>query len=391
MAETLGTVASILQLVDTALKVKDYIQDFIHAPQEQLKLLSEMADLRSLVQELQDRTMANASSVILQRMKNPLEDFNGTMVRFTDKLHPGDGSLSKFSKRLTWTLWSKKETQEYLSKFEQFKSLLTSWLLVDLWDMSQDHQHDSGKNFKELAEQRERDHKTVTGSLDKLNTGISGQQGRIDSVGHSVENVAEKVEVVNTGIVHISDVQERERNGNWQTLPCTDAERTQIIDWFSPINFFLRYADIARARQAGTGEWLLVEPHFQEWESGSGRTLWCRGIPGAGKTILASMVVDHLRIRAKRQKENIGVACIYLNHKDAGNQTPDKLLSGLWRQLVRGRDIGSLAKEIYEEHFEERTPPLSEEVVQVLRSSFDHFSKIYFIVDAVDEYPEDKR
>ncbi|KAF7365811.1 Ankyrin repeat-containing domain [Mycena venus] len=112
---------------------------------------------------------------------------------------------------------------------------------------------------------------------------------------------------------------------------------------------------------------------------------------GAGKTIYASMVVDHLRIRAKRQKENIGVACIYLNHKDAGNQTPDKLLSGLWRQLVRGRDIGSLAKEIYEEHFEERTPPLSEEVVQVLRSSFNHFSKIYFIVDAVHEYPEDKR
>ncbi|KAF7365801.1 ANK-REP-REGION domain-containing protein [Mycena venus] len=213
MAETLGTVASILQLVETALKVKDYIQDFIHAPQEQLKLLSEMADLRSLVQELQDRTVANASSVILQRMKNPLEDFKATMERFTEKLRPGDGPLSKFSNQLTWTLWSKKDAQEYLSKFKQFKSLLNSWLLVDLWDMSQHHQHDSGRHFKDLAEQRDRDHKAVTGSLGQLSIGILEQQGRIVSIGRSVDDVTKKIGVVNTGVAHISDTHERERLG----------------------------------------------------------------------------------------------------------------------------------------------------------------------------------
>jgi hypothetical protein len=55
-------------------------------------------------------------------------------------------------------------------------------------------------------------------------------------------------------------------------------ERTQIIDWLSPINFFLRQADISRVRQAETGGWLLADVHFQEWKSGSGRTLWCQGI-----------------------------------------------------------------------------------------------------------------
>jgi hypothetical protein len=103
------------------------------------------------------------------------------------------------------------------------------------------------------------------------------------------------------------------------------------------------------------------------------------------------MVVDHLRVRAKSQQENITVTCIYLNHKEAENQTPDKLLSGLWRQLVHGRDVGPLAKEIYEKHLEECTSPLPEEVVKVLCSSFMQFSKVYIIVDAIDEYPEDKR
>jgi hypothetical protein len=32
-------------------------------------------------------------------------------------------------------------------------------------------------------------------------------------VGHSVDNVTDKVDVVNTGIVHISNAQEREKNG----------------------------------------------------------------------------------------------------------------------------------------------------------------------------------
>jgi hypothetical protein len=133
MAETVGIVASIIQLVDTVLKAKDYIHDFVHAPQEQRKLLSEMGDLRPLLEELQHRIVANASSGILQRMKSLLADFKATMERFTEKLRPGEGPLSKFSKRLTWTMWSKKEAQEYLSKFEQFKSLLNAWLLVDLW------------------------------------------------------------------------------------------------------------------------------------------------------------------------------------------------------------------------------------------------------------------
>jgi hypothetical protein len=55
-------------------------------------------------------------------------------------------------------------------------------------------------------------------------------------------------------------------------------ERKKIIEWLSPINFFLWQADILQVRQHGTGECLLVDPHFQDWKSGSGRTLWCHGI-----------------------------------------------------------------------------------------------------------------
>ncbi|KAJ6541328.1 hypothetical protein B0H19DRAFT_866718, partial [Mycena capillaripes] len=168
-------------------------------------------------------------------------------------------------------------------------------------------------------------------------------------------------------------------------------ERTQIIEWLSPINFFLRQVYISQVRQPGTGGWLLAHPHFKAWKSGSGRTLWCCGIPGAGKTVLAcaSKVVDHLN--AKLDKKRTAVACIYLNHKEARDQTPAMLLSGLWRQLVHSRDISPDAKELYEKHKEKRTQPSLDEVFPVLQQVITEFSQVYIVVDAVDEYPEMQR
>jgi hypothetical protein len=102
------------------------------------------------------------------------------------------------------------------------------------------------------------------------------------------------------------------------------------------------------------------------------------------------MVVDHLSA-AFRAMQDIGVACIYLNHKEADQQTPPRLLAGLWRQLVLDRDIGSIAENLYKQHREKGTAPSLEEVVNVLSSSLKEFSQVFIIVDAMDEYPEFQR
>ncbi|KAJ6528219.1 hypothetical protein DFH09DRAFT_935342, partial [Mycena vulgaris] len=163
----------------------------------------------------------------------------------------------------------------------------------------------------------------------------------------------------------------------------------KIINWLSPINFFPQQADVARSRKSGTGDWLLAHHHFQQWEAGSGGTLWCRGIPGAGKTVLASMVVEYLC--AQYQNRDIGVACIYLNHKETHSQTPSNLLAGLWRQLVFGKSISSLVQQMYQRHSEKQTRPSLDDIHQVLRSAVNDWAKVYIVVDALDEYPEDER
>ncbi|KAF8188924.1 hypothetical protein K438DRAFT_966838 [Mycena galopus ATCC 62051] len=54
--------------------------------------------------------------------------------------------------------------------------------------------------------------------------------------------------------------------------------RDILLNWLSPINFFLQQADISQMREKGTGGWLLAHPLFKKWESGLGGTLWCHGI-----------------------------------------------------------------------------------------------------------------
>jgi hypothetical protein len=101
------------------------------------------------------------------------------------------------------------------------------------------------------------------------------------------------------------------------------------------------------------------------------------------------MVVDHLSVET--QNKDIGVACIYLNHKETEIQTPSNLLSGLWRQLVVGSEIGPAVEKLYKQHLERRTAPSLGEVRDILRTVITRFSKVYIVVDAVDEYPEDPR
>ncbi|KAJ7488007.1 hypothetical protein FB451DRAFT_1025328, partial [Mycena latifolia] len=111
---------------------------------------------------------------------------------------------------------------------------------------------------------------------------------------------------------------------------------------------------------------------------------------GAGKTVLASIIVHHLR-ETLRLPENTGVAVIYLNHKENEIQSPSNLLASLWRQLVFRRVISMEVQQLYEKHREPRTRPSLADFHRILSSIVAEYSKVFLIVDALDEYPEDNR
>jgi hypothetical protein len=57
-----------------------------------------------------------------------------------------------------------------------------------------------------------------------------------------------------------------------------DKESIDIVAWLSPLHFETKQKDAFGRHQEGTGKWLLDSKEFNDWFSGSGRTLWCPGI-----------------------------------------------------------------------------------------------------------------
>ncbi|KAK6535933.1 hypothetical protein TWF281_000182 [Arthrobotrys megalospora] len=166
-----------------------------------------------------------------------------------------------------------------------------------------------------------------------------------------------------------------------------DDEHTGILKWLTATNPAAQHSDYIKRRQSGTGQWLLESPQFQTWlnaTEGRNRTLFCPGMPGAGKTMLTAIVVDHLQTMFTDDPDT-GIAYLYCNFRKHSEQNLEELLSGLVMQLIRGRPIPEQITELYNSHKTKGTRPLLSEISNALLSATSALSKVFVIIDALDE------
>jgi len=125
-------------------------------------------------------------------------------------------------------------------------------------------------------------------------------------------------------------------------------EQRGILDWLTPIDYAPQQNDFIARRQQGTGQWLVESKEFQKWINQSDQTLFCPGMPGAGKTMITSIVVDYLDERYQSDA-SVGIAYLYCNFRRHQEQKPADLLTGLLKQLIQQQtSIPEKVKSIYE-------------------------------------------
>jgi DNA replication protein DnaC len=105
-----------------------------------------------------------------------------------------------------------------------------------------------------------------------------------------------------------------------------------ILDWLTSINYATQQQDFISRRQAGTGQWLLNSDEFQTWVNTDTQTLFCPGIPGAGKTILTAIAINDLITRFQNDP-GVGIAYLYCNFRRKDEQKAQDLLTSLLKQL----------------------------------------------------------
>jgi len=163
-------------------------------------------------------------------------------------------------------------------------------------------------------------------------------------------------------------------------------ERKKVIDFFGRVNPHENYQMGLKLRQSGTGLWLTKGDSFQDWLRSPDRNLWLHGIPGAGKTVLASAVIeDTIEIL----KSGESVAYFYCDYKDESRQNPQSIFGSIAAQLAL-QDEGAfdMLKEYYDSIHKEGGLARSvspEQIVDLIKKQTSLFHVSSFILDGLDE------
>lgn len=161
----------------------------------------------------------------------------------------------------------------------------------------------------------------------------------------------------------------------------------EILDWLSQSNHEAKYADsLNRDRyKEGTGRWFLDSPQFKLLCRKPGQTLFCPGIPGAGKTIMASLAIRNL---FRTHSESI-VSFLYCEYARKDEQTTDGLLTALLRQFSRENcPLPDPVSSLHRVFMETKENPTRDQLIEALIAVAKTYDQTFVIIDALDECSE---
>jgi hypothetical protein len=97
--------------------------------------------------------------------------------------------------------------------------------------------------------------------------------------------------------------------------------------------------------------------------------------------------VNHLE--QSISQPDVAIAFVYCSYKEQERQTVNNLLASLVQQLVQKASvISDDVTSLFHRHFEKNTHPTLEELSTLLQLEARRFSKVFIIIDALDECSE---
>lgn len=158
----------------------------------------------------------------------------------------------------------------------------------------------------------------------------------------------------------------------------------QILDWLSSNDYTRKHRDIKARRLGGTGQWLLDCEKFQGWLDAINPVLLCTGSPGVGKSVLTSLVIDHIYEQPSSSAH--GLAYYYFDFVDQHTQTPTNLVGSLLRQLAsQATSFPEPLVHFHQRFKEDEAHGSTFELLLILKGVCKRFERCFIIIDALDE------
>ncbi|KPM46456.1 hypothetical protein AK830_g205 [Neonectria ditissima] len=341
-----ASIAGLVSLADLVFRAAlRYVKSAKQAPKEVQDLLNEVKDLSLVLHNLSPIACGLESDSTPQNTNTPkpyyLHECRQLLRRLEGKLPSLEtqSSCQKLQSRLKWP-FSSGETKEILEAVTRHKQTISIALAAD--------------------------------SISKLNICLSRQE----ATGKSIDDLQKNVKKI----------------FDMQTTISLNKKRREVLNTFNKVDARPEFENNKASRHPMTALWLTESTDFEDWYSTPKARIWCSGIPGAGKSVIAGAIVDEC---LQRSQANPGTAIGYFfcTYRDPLTFTAINIISSLCAQVALQNEA---AYQVLEEYHDELRSnhhlpgqPTTPQLIQTLHQMCASLNQVYLIVDGLDECGSD--
>ena len=335
--EAVGAVSALITIIQVTARVVsmcyDYQSGFRRYPKDVVKLTHELQSLRNLLERLADllHSEDDSTSAVLPTLDSlkglggPLEVCEEELTQLEIKLASARDRFRRAGQALIWPI-KEKDVQKTLGTLARQRGLLQLALTADQTTMTLAIRNATSRNEESLR-----------------------------------------------ALTHTLQAMTR------------DERNIQILQWLAAPDPSSNHNKASQTKQRNTGRWLLESPIYINWKIQRSSLLWLYGIPGCGKTVLCSTVVDDIAATCQASGRNL-LAYYYFDFNEGKKQTCEGLLRSLVTQLFRQCPKDSeIMESLFTDCGEGQREPTCMSLVQALRELSGNFGDIFLILDALDE------
>ncbi|KAK5710089.1 hypothetical protein LTR17_019202 [Elasticomyces elasticus] len=165
------------------------------------------------------------------------------------------------------------------------------------------------------------------------------------------------------------------------------SQQNKLDKWLSAPDASSNYDKALKQRHDGTGTWFLQSDAFTNWKDSPHSFLWLHGILGCGKTVLSTVIIEHLG-ELKKQDDSLIVAVIYFyfDFSDETKRTVDSMARSLISQCsCQSKSAQRQLDQHFQSHVEGNKQPPTGALLATLLSILEHMGQIRIVLDALDE------
>ncbi|CEJ80058.1 hypothetical protein VHEMI00263 [[Torrubiella] hemipterigena] len=160
-----------------------------------------------------------------------------------------------------------------------------------------------------------------------------------------------------------------------------DIHTERIARWLSPADPSTNINNAREARYTGTGDWFIQSEAFKNWKLGCNQCLWLHGMPGCGKTVLSTTILDNLAAM-----NTYTILTFFFDFRKTSNQRLDDMLHSIVFQLYCSRlTCRKVLDSLFTSHGDGNEQPDTDKLSHCLKDMMQTVGKVIILLDALDE------